>query len=183
MSAYREPVNIAVFTLSAYREPRVRVLKYIIQIIMEDGKETLSNVNKPFDFEMKKENMENEENKNIEQGESFSELDDSNLSVGGEEVDAVEVEEQKLAAVVEVGKDGEESVTEKFDVARSKLEVDAVVEFDMSGEDKSVFERVGTPVLMAEEVVAEETQVLESDMGGIKSVGKSGDSHLTYVTT
>ncbi|KAL2500235.1 zinc finger CCCH domain-containing protein 19-like [Forsythia ovata] len=127
--------------------------------------------------------MENEENKNTEQGESFSELDYSNLSVGGEEVDAVEVEEQKLAAVVEVGKDEEESVTEKFDVAGSKLEVDTVAEFDMSGGDKSVFERVGTPVLMAEEVVAEETQVLESDLGGIKSVGNSRDSLLTYVTT
>ncbi|KAL2468454.1 zinc finger CCCH domain-containing protein 19 [Forsythia ovata] len=120
--------------------------------------------------------MESEENKNTEQGESFSELDDSNFSVGGEKVDAVEVEEEKLPAVVEVGEDGEDSVTEKFDVAGSELEVDAVAEFDKSGGDNSVFERVGTPVLMAEEAVAEETQVLESEVGGMKGVGNSGDS-------
>ncbi|CAI9769068.1 unnamed protein product [Fraxinus pennsylvanica] len=123
--------------------------------------------------------MENEENKNTEQRESFTELDDSNLSVGGEKVDEVVVEEEeKLPAVAEGGEDGEESVTEKYDVAGSELEVDALAELDMGRGEKSVIERVGSSMLTAEEAVAEETQVLESEVGGMKGGDDSRDSLL-----
>ncbi|CAI9764366.1 unnamed protein product [Fraxinus pennsylvanica] len=142
---------------------------------MED-EETLSHANEPFNFEMKQETLENEENKNTEQSESFSELDDSNLSVGGENVDAEMSEEkaEKLPAVVEVG---EKSITEKYDVTGPELEVDAV-ELDIGGGENSVFERVDTMVLTAEEAEADETQALESEVGGMKGGCDSGESLL-----
>ncbi|XP_022896042.1 zinc finger CCCH domain-containing protein 19 isoform X1 [Olea europaea var. sylvestris] len=129
---------------------------------------------------MKQEKMENEENKNTEQRESFSELDDSNLSVGGEKVDEVVVEEgeEKQPVVAERGEDGEESVREKYDVVGSELEMDALTELDMDSGETNVIERVGSPVLTAEEAAAEETQVLESEVGGMKGGCDSGDSLL-----